>query len=226
MEKPGPYLKMSDFFNLHEQLYGERFSPNIFAHLGTALETWILALLSELGVKGEPLILGKVSPLAHLEGKVFVAEGAHIEPFAYVKGPTYIGPKAEIRQGAYIRGGVFVGTKAVVGHTTEVKGSMFLDGAKAGHFAYVGDSILGREVNLGAGTKLANFKFRGDEVFFRDPDSNERQGSGLRKFGSIIGDQVNTGCNSVLDPGTLLMPKTAIFPCKYYRGTLKEGFAR
>jgi NDP-sugar pyrophosphorylase family protein len=149
-----------------------------------------------------------------------------VEPTAYIQGPCVIGPGAEIRHGAYIRGHAWIGAKAVVGHTTEVKGAVFFDNAKAGHFAYVGDSLLGQNVNLGAGTKLANLKLKGDEVRVKHPLSGELIRTGLRKFSAIIGDNAQTGCNSVLSPGTLLLPNTAVLPCVHYLGTLTKGFAR
>jgi acetyltransferase-like isoleucine patch superfamily enzyme len=90
--------------------------------------------------------------------KIIIGPGTIVEPGALIKGPVVIGKDSEIRQGAYIRGDCLVGNRCVVGHTTEMKGSIMLDGAKAPHFAYVGDSILGKDVNLGAGTKLANLK--------------------------------------------------------------------
>src|SRR5262249_35922089 len=114
----------------------------------------------------------------------------------------------------------------VVGHATEVKSSLFFDHAKAGHFAYVGDSILGRDVNLGAGTKLANLALSRREVRVKHPISGALVGSGLTKLGAILGDKAQTGCNAVLNPGTLLLPGTAVMPCVSFRGTLKEGLAR
>ncbi len=101
-----------------------------------------------------------------------------------LKGPAVIGDHTEIRQGAYIRGYCLTGARCVIGHTTEVKHAVFLDDAKAGHFAYLGDSILGNRVNLGAGTKLANLRFHGDEVRIRTPDGQVP--TGLRKFGAIM----------------------------------------
>ena len=92
------------------------------------------------------------------DDRIRIGSNTIIEPGAFVKGPVVLGSNSEIRQGAYVRGNCIVGNECVVGHTTEIKGSILLDGAKAGHFAYIGDSILGNEVNLGAGTKLANLK--------------------------------------------------------------------
>lgn len=142
--------------------------------------------------------------------RIELGRGVLVEPGALIKEPAIIGDHTEVRQGAYLRGYCLIGRRCVVGHTTEVKHSIFLNDAKAGHFAYVGDSILGGEVNLGAGTKLANFRFLPGEVQVRTPEGV--LGSGLRKFGAIFGDRVQTGCNSVTSPGVLVGPDSLIMP--------------
>jgi acetyltransferase-like isoleucine patch superfamily enzyme len=139
-----------------------------------------------------------------------LGSGTVVEPGALIKGPTIIGSHTEVRQGAYMRGKCIVGDRCVVGHTTEMKASVMLNGAKAGHFAYLGDSILGRNTNLGAGTKLANLKIAHDEVQIRFGD--QKIASGLRKFGAIIGDGTEIGCNAVTNPGTLLGKNSQVFP--------------
>lgn len=220
-------LSLSDFVDLGKALHGARMrdlSP--FAYVGKALGVFVEALLDELGVGDEPKILGKVMPGAYIAGRVYIGEGAVVEPGAYIQGPTYVAPGAEIRHAAYVRGQVYVGPKAVVGHTSEVKGSLLFDHAKAAHFAYVGDSVLGLGVNLGAGTKLANLPLRRAEVRVKHPLSGTLLGTGLDKFGAVMGDGSQTGCNAVLSPGTLLMPRTAVMPCVHYRGTLVTGIAR
>jgi acetyltransferase-like isoleucine patch superfamily enzyme len=146
-----------------------------------------------------------------LDDEIEIGEGSVIEPGALIKGPTIIGRNSEVRQGAYVRGGCLVGSGCVVGHTTEMKNSMMLDGAKAGHFAYIGDSILGRDVNLGAGTKLANLKIIAGAVTLKV--SGRHFSTGLRKFGAILGDRTETGCNSVTSPGTILGKESLIYPC-------------
>ena len=216
-------LSLGDFVAFKELFLPSKqtqFPHGAFDLLGDSLKTWLSNLLTKLGVGNQPLVLGKVHPQAIIEGRVYIAEGAVVEPTAYIQGPCYIGPGSEVRHGAYIRGNVYVGKDCVVGHTTEVKSSVFFDGAKAGHFAYVGDSILGREVNLGAGTKLANLKLQGNEVFYLDPTTRKKTASGLRKFGCVLGDHVQTGCNSVISPGSLLLPKTFVLPCAHVHGTL------
>lgn len=143
--------------------------------------------------------------------EIYIGEGSVVEPGALIKGPTIIGHNTEVRQGAYLRGNCLIGNRCVVGHTTEVKNSIMLDGAKAGHFAYIGDSILGNEVNLGAGTKLANLKIVNADMNLRIED--EVYQTGLRKLGAILGDNTETGCNSVTSPGTLLGKGSLVYPC-------------
>lgn len=146
-----------------------------------------------------------------LDDRIEIGEGTVVEPGALIKGPTVIGGNSEVRQGAYLRGGCLVGDGCVVGHTTEMKNSVMIDGAKAGHFAYIGDSLLGRDVNLGAGTKLANLKIISGGVTVRVGDRT--WSTGLGKFGAILGDGTETGCNSVTSPGTILGKGSLVYPC-------------
>ena len=132
--------------------------------------------------------------------EIELGPGVVVESGAFIRGPSIIGRGTQVRQGAYIRGGCLIGAECVVGHATEVKNSIFLDGAKAGHFAYVGDSVLGVGVNLGAGTKLANLRFDGGVVVLAG------RPTGRRKLGAFLGDGVQTGCNSVTNPGTVVLP--------------------
>jgi len=165
---------------------------------------------------------GRVSPGAWLEGEdIVIASGAHVDPTAYICGPAIIGPDAEVRHGAWIRGHAILGRGAVVGHATEVKNSIFLDGAKAGHFAYVGDSLLGRDVNLGAGTKLANLRFDGAPVVVRVGD--RRLDTRRRKLGAILGDGCELGCNVVTNPGTILGRRSMVHPAIAIHGVHPEG---
>lgn len=165
----------------------------------------------------EPCLAGTVMPGAYVGERVQLGEGCVVEPGAMVKGPAIIGPGTVIRQGAYIREYVLIGAGCVVGHATEVKGSILLDGAQAPHFNYVGDSILGRGCNLGAGTKLSNLKNDGTEVAVRGPDGRAMP-TGLRKLGAIIGDGVTTGCNAVTSPGTLIGPYASVYANVVVRG--------
>ena len=204
-------LAPSAFFELEGLPFGELFEVDLaWQALGPRLATWLKGNL-------RPGIEGLVEDGAWIVGTdVFLGAGSVVEPGAYVKGPCWIGRNVEIRHGAYIRGQAIIGDGCVVGHASEVKGSIFLPGAKAGHFAYVGDSILGRNVNLGAGTKLANLRLEGDEVIVRS--EGRRVPTGLRKLGAILGDCTQTGCNSVTNPGTLLGPRSRVLPCAAIAG--------
>ncbi len=152
--------------------------------------------------------------------RISLGSGVLVEGGALIKSPTILGDNTEVRQGAYLRGYCLTGKRCVVGHTTEVKHSIFLNDAKAGHFAYLGDSILGQDANLGAGTKFANLKFLGGTVSIRTKDG--LVDTGRRKLGAILGDYAQTGCNSVTNPGTLigqgaiLMPNTTA-PSGYHQ---------
>jgi bifunctional N-acetylglucosamine-1-phosphate-uridyltransferase/glucosamine-1-phosphate-acetyltransferase GlmU-like protein len=151
-----------------------------------------------------------------MAGSVFIGRrilpgrGVLIESGALIKEPVVLGDRTEVRQGAYLRGYCLTGKRCVVGHTTEVKHSIFLNDAKAGHFAYLGDSILGGDANLGAGTKFANLRFLPGNVQVRT--ENGSIDTGLRKLGAILGDRAQTGCNSVTNPGTLIGPESILMP--------------
>lgn len=153
-----------------------------------------------------------------VDDQIYIGEGSVVEPGALIKGPTIIGKNTEVRQGAYIRGDCLVGNRCVVGHTTEIKVGVMLNEAKAGHFAYIGDSILGNGVNLGAGTKLANLRIDHSPVNLKI--NSQIYQTGLKKFGAIMGDQVETGCNSVTNPGTLLGTGAIVYP----NTTVKSGY--
>ncbi|MEJ2475346.1 MAG: hypothetical protein P8Y74_15865 [Desulfobacterales bacterium] len=151
-------------------------------------------------------------------GRIAIGRGTLIEGGATIKSPAIIGAHTEVRQGAYMRGTCLIGSRCVVGHATEVKHSIFLDDAKAGHFAYLGDSIIGNEANLGAGTKCANLRFIPGNV-----QVNYQQSlvdTGMRKFGAILGDRAQTGCNSVTSPGTIIAKGSFLMP----NATAASGF--
>lgn len=144
------------------------------------------------------------------KGPVHIDESAIIEPGIHIIGPAYIGPEATIRHGAYIREFSWICAGSLVGHASETKHSILLPGAKAPHFNYVGDSVLGPNVNLGAGVKLSNLRNDGGEVFTRK--NGERIPTGLRKFGAIIGEGSQLGCNVVTNPGVVLGPRCMVGP--------------
>ncbi len=144
------------------------------------------------------------------KGSVIIENGAKIEPGVHFVGPCYVGKNAQIRHGAYIREYSWICSDSVVGHCTEVKHSILLPGAKAPHFNYVGDSILGKDVNLGAGVKLSNLRNDATEVYLRIDGT--RVASGLRKFGAVLGEGCQLGCNAVTNPGTVLGLDNVVWP--------------
>lgn len=195
--------------------------PELFAELPAALAAgfdpaapWTLlgapldALLAALPVER---IDGRVSPGAQLLGeRIVIGKGSRIGHGVVIEGPIWIGEEVEIRPGAYLRGGSWLGDGAVVGANTEVKRAIFLPRAHAPHLNYVGDSILGRGVNLGAGTILSNFRHDGRDI--RIPCPGGPLVTGRRKLGAILGDGVATGCNSVLHPGCVVGAGTHLYP--------------
>ncbi len=164
-------------------------------------------------------IRGSVHSQSVIEGDdVVIEKGAVVEAGALVQGPTYVCAGATIRHGAYVRGQVHIGADAVVGHTTEIKGSLLLPGAKAAHFAYVGNSVLGCESNLGAGTKLANLRFDHGLVVVKG--LGEAWPTQLKKCGALLGNRAQTGCNSVTNPGTLLTADSYLKPTELGTGVV------
>jgi NDP-sugar pyrophosphorylase family protein len=148
--------------------------------------------------------------------QIFIDEDCIIEPGAYIEGPCYIEKRCIIRHGAYIRGQVVLRQGAIVGHCSEVKNSFFFPLAKAPHFNYVGDSILGSHVNLGAGVKIANYRLDKQKIFI--PINGKRVETDTSKLGAIIGDRVSLGCNSVTNPGTLIEKDFSCSPCSNLKG--------
>lgn len=162
-------------------------------------------------IKGRRLAV-EIPEGVHLRGdRIAVGEGTEIYPGVVIEEPVWIGAGAEIRTGAFLRKGSWIGDGAVVGANTEVKRSILLPKAKAPHLAYVGDSILGSGVNLGAGTILSNFRHDGADIVIPTPDGHLIE-TGVRKLGAILGDNVATGCNSVLHPGVVLGRDSMTYP--------------
>ena len=167
---------------------------------------------------GEQRIEGEVMAGAFVSDRpVYIGPGAIIEPGAYIHGPAYIAPGATVRHGGFVRENVILMPGAIVGHATEAKNSLFLPNAHAPHFNYVGDSILGQRVNLGAGTKLSNLALTnvkgadGKRPTITIHINEQPFDMGVAKMGAIMGDDSQTGCNSVLNPGTIIGQRSMIY---------------
>jgi len=152
---------------------------------------------------------------------VWVGKGTTIEKTALIKGPAIIGYNCEIRQCAFIRENVIIGNEVVVGNSTEIKNSLLFNKVQVPHFNYVGDSVLGYHAHLGAGVICSNLKSNGSLVKVKCGD--ECIETGLRKFGAIVGDNAEVGCNSVLNPGTVIGRNSIIYPLTPVRGYVPEN---
>ena len=159
---------------------------------------------------GDNGLIGQLSEMYGAEG-VFIHPEAKIGDFVRIEGPCFIGAGAEIRHSAYLRKGSWVCEGSVVGHSSEIKNSLLLPNSKAPHFNYVGDSIIGIGVNLGAGVKVSNVRNDKGEVLVSLRDGT-RVKTGLNKMGALVGDYCQLGCNSVINPGAILPPKSMIPP--------------
>lgn len=221
-------LAPADFFDLEGYEFRGLFDGCEFVWQAL-LRIGAFALECITALDGETTIFGEIRSGAYVDDRnsVVIGKGTVVEPGAYIMGPAIIGADCQIRHGAYIRGDVIIGSGCTVGHATEVKNSILLDGAGAPHFAYVGDSILGRRVNLGAGTKLSNLPVvsEKDGVTGKRPSvkvtvNGVEYDTGLPKFGAVLGDGVQTGCNVVTNPGTLIGPRSLV----YANLSLKKGY--
>ena len=149
---------------------------------------------------------------------IWIAKSAKVAPTAYINGPVIIGKEAEVRHCAFIRGNAIVGEGAVVGNSTELKNVILFNKVQVPHYNYVGDSILGYKSHMGAGSITSNVKSDKKLVIVKTPEGNIE--TGMKKFGAILGDCVEVGCNSVLNPGTVIGPHSHIYPISSVRGTI------
>lgn len=165
--------------------------------------------------------LGATLPVEEYDcvgGNVWIAKSAKIAPSATLNGPAIIGPDTELRTGAFIRGSVIVGAGCVVGNSCELKNAILFDSVQVPHFNYIGDSILGYRSHTGAGAITSNVK--SDKTLVKVKTEDGYIETGLKKFGAMLGDFVEVGCNSVLNPGTVVGRNTNIYPLSSVRGTV------
>ena len=152
---------------------------------------------------------------------IWVAKSATVFPSAYLGGPLIICENAEVRHCAFIRGSAIVGKGAVVGNSTELKNSILFDGVQVPHYNYIGDSILGYKAHTGAGTITSNLK--SDKSLVTVLCDDEKVETGVKKFGAMLGDHVEVGCNSVLNPGSVVGRNTNVYPLSFVRGYVPEN---
>ena len=175
-------------------------------------------------IKDFVIALGKTldkEKFDEVQPQVWIAKSAKVYPSACIAAPCIIDEDSEIRHSAFIRGGVIVGKNCVVGNSTEMKNSIIFDNVQIPHFNYVGDSILGYKSHLGAGAVTSNVK--SDKTLVTIKNGDEKIETGLKKFGAMVGDFTEVGCNSVLCPGTVIGKNCTIYPLSRVRGYLKEN---
>jgi NDP-sugar pyrophosphorylase family protein len=158
---------------------------------------------------------------AYVGDKVFIGEGTVVEDGVMIKGPAIIGKNCQIRHNAYIRENVIVGNGCTVGNACELKNSILFNDAAVPHFNYVGDSILGWKAHLGAGVKISNHKMTPGNILVAV--DGRQIDTGLRKFGALLGDRAEVGCNAVLNPGTIIGRDAIVYPNTNWRGILTEN---
>ncbi len=198
--------KIKNLYNLEETIATEIFKDAIYPwEILPKIENFILEL-------GKTLDEEKYEKIGE---DVWIAKSATVAQTAYIKGPAIIGENAEIRHCAFIRGKAIIGEEAVVGNSTEVKNSILFNKALAPHYNYVGDTILGYKAHMGAGSITSNVK--SDKKLVVVKNGTEKIETGLKKFGAMIGDEVEVGCGTVLNPGTVIGKNSNIYPLSSVR---------
>ena len=204
--------KTKELYSLDKSLAGEYLSQ--FEYPWQALKG-IKELILELGKKLDKNEFEEISE------NVWVHKSVKIAPTAYIGAPCIIGKDTEVRQSAFIRSAALIGEGCVIGNSTEVKNAIIFDSVQVPHFNYVGDSILGYKSHLGAGAVTSNVK--SDKSLVKVKTAGGVIETGLKKFGAMVGDNVEVGCNSVLNPGTVIGKNSNIYPLSSVRGTVPEN---
>lgn len=202
-------LHIDELFDLNNTI-----AADIFNGIDNAWE--VLPKIGEFIKKlGESLDPDKFDKIGE---NVWVAKDATVFPSAYIAGPCIIDSKAEVRHCAFIRGNAIVGKGCVVGNSTELKNVILFDSVQVPHYNYVGDSILGYKSHLGAGAITSNVK--SDKTLVTIKNEDEKIETGLKKVGAIVGDLVEVGCGSVLNPGTVIGKNASVYPLSMVRGVI------
>ena len=187
---------------------------------GAYLSRWEYPWQALTGIKELILTLGQTlgEDYSEISPQVWVHKTAKVAPTAFLGGPCIIGAGTEVRHCAFIRGSALVGENCVVGNSVELKNVILFDNVQVPHYNYVGDSILGYRSHMGAGSLTSNVK--SDKTLVVVKDGVEQIPTGLKKMGAMLGDFVEVGCNSVLNPGTVIGPHTNIYPTSCVRGVV------
>ena len=207
-------LKASDYFALPESL--ARFRP--FFRPDAAPWEWVGQIGPALAAQRFEPAAGAAPPGVTIEGPVHIDPSVCLPGHASIIGPAWIGAGTQIRPGAFIRGNVIAGEGCILGNSSEFKNCLLMDGVQAAHFNYVGDSVLGNRAHLGAGAICSNLRLDQREVVVHL--AKGPVATGMRKLGAIVGDAAEVGCNAVLNPGTLLGPRSLVMPAMAFGGVL------
>ena len=178
-------------------------------------------IASYLQFRLKPVVLGELIGKPFISNAVFVGRGTIVEQGAVLKGPAWIGDNCHVRSGCYVRENVIAGDGVVMGNSCEFKNCIIFNEAQVPHFNYVGDSILGYRAHLGAGVILSNVKLDHSEIVVNTNEGNIA--TGLIKFGAIVGDRTEIGCNAVVNPGSILGRDCMIYPGANFRGVLPSA---
>lgn len=205
-------MKITELFNLEETIARPLFEKHTYPW---EVLPEIGAYLLELGASLS------VTEYQQVENNVWIAHTAKVAPTASVTGPCIIGPEAEIRHCAFIRGNALIGAGAVVGNSTELKNVVLFNKVQVPHYNYVGDSVLGFQSHMGAGSITSNVK--SDKSLISIHLGDQILDTGLKKMGAILGDKVEVGCGTVLNPGSVIGKNTNIYPLSSVRGYLPSG---
>jgi UDP-N-acetylglucosamine diphosphorylase / glucose-1-phosphate thymidylyltransferase / UDP-N-acetylgalactosamine diphosphorylase / glucosamine-1-phosphate N-acetyltransferase / galactosamine-1-phosphate N-acetyltransferase len=168
----------------------------------------------------KPAILGKLIGKPFISNAVYIGKGTVVEQGAMIKGPAWIGENCQIRNGAYIRENVILGDGVVAGNSSEFKNCLVFNDAEVPHYNYVGDSILGHKAHLGAGVILSNVRLDRQQISIASAEGPIK--TGLRKFGAVVGDRSEIGCNAVLSPGSIIGRSCIVYPGVQWRGVLPD----
>jgi len=205
-------FKPGDLFDLKQTRHGAIFDGCPYAWDALKkIKDYIAANL-------KPGLYNSCKGNAYIGDEVYIGKGTVLEDGVMIKGPAIIGENCDIRHGAYLRENVIIGDDCVVGNACELKNTLVFNEAEIPHLSYAGDSIFGFQAHLGAGVKISNIKLVPGNVMV------EKDGApfdtGLRKFGALLGDGAEVGCNSVLNPGSIIGRRAIIYPCTNWRGIL------
>jgi UDP-N-acetylglucosamine diphosphorylase / glucose-1-phosphate thymidylyltransferase / UDP-N-acetylgalactosamine diphosphorylase / glucosamine-1-phosphate N-acetyltransferase / galactosamine-1-phosphate N-acetyltransferase len=210
-------MKASEFFALPNSL--ALFAPHFGAEV--APWEWLTHISAALAAVTEPPPAVRIPEGVRVEGRVWIHPSVKLPAYATLIGPSWIGARTDIRPGAFVRGNVIVGEGCVLGNACEFKNCLLMDNVQVPHFSYIGDSILGNGAHLGAGAICSNLRLDQKPIIVQTEGASFE--TGLRKFGAILGENAEVGCNAVLNPGAVLGRRALVMPSMAFSGHVPDG---